>query len=331
MALIGTLTSGVSALQSFSKGMEVIGDNIANVNTTAFKGSQAEYADAFGDILRNSASSPSSGNGSDTITMQIGEGVKVDSVKANFGQGTLNPTGVPTDFGISGNGFFQVRDTSGGGTYATRAGNFRVDDQGYLTTTQGYRVQGLSDGGGVFTASVDANGKLNYVLSSTTAPSTVGDLKINLDTTVANGTLVNNTGGAFTNAEIEANAPKINGFGVNSTGDIVLQLSDGETLTRGTVLLQNYQDPNALTRVQGNLYTSLQNANPIGGLTLSATNNTPSKAGNGSIEQGTLELSNVDLTQEFSNLINTQRSFQAGSRVITTADQVLQEIVNLIH
>jgi flagellar hook protein FlgE len=327
MAIIGILSSGVSALKSFSQGMEVIGDNIANVNSTAFKGSRTQYATNFGDILQNSAASPAGGNGSNTVTMQIGQGVHVSSITADFSQGDLSSTGQATDFGISGQGFFRVRDVQSGQDYATRAGDFRIDDQGYLVTSQGFRVQGLNDGIGRFEASV-VNGKLTYTLASSTPAATVGDLKIDTGISMAGGTLTNNTGGAFTDAEVEANAPKIVGLGVNSAGDLVLQLSDGNSFARGRMLLQNYQDPNALVREPGNLYSGLETANPIGGLALSA-NNSPGMGGTGRIEQGTLELSNVDLTEEFSQLINTQRSFQAGSRLITTADDVLEEVINL--
>ncbi|MEA3212871.1 MAG: flagellar hook protein FlgE [Chthoniobacter sp.] len=328
MSLIGLLTNGVSALKAFSKGMEVIGDNIANVNSTAFKSSRIQYADNFADILQHSASSPSDGNGSNVTTMQLGEGVHVSAIKVNFNQGSLNTTGQATDFGISGQGFFRVRDVQGSNDYVTRAGDFRVDDQGFLVTPQGFRVQGLSDGLGQMDATV-VNGQLSYTLTSSTPPSTVGDVKLDSGISITDGTLTNNTGGLFTDAEVDANAPKIVGFGVNSAGDLVLRLNNGDNLTRGRLLLQNFQDPNALVREAGNLFSALQTANPIGGLTLSSVNNTPGQGGTGQIEQGSLELSNVDLTEEFSSLINTQRSFQAGSRLITTADQVLEEIVNL--
>ncbi len=328
MALIGTLTSGVSALKAFSKGMEVIGDNIANVNSTAFKGSTARYADNFGNILRNSASSPSNGNGSNVTTMQVGEGVHLSSVKVNYGQGSLSSTGLSTDLGINGEGFFRVRDVQGGVDYATRAGDFRIDDQGYFVTEKGFRVQGLSDGAATVEATF-VNGQLSFSLTSTTAPTTVGDLRIDSGISIAGGTLTNNTGGAFTDAEIEAKAPQILGFAVNTAGDITLKLSNGAEFTRGKILLQKYQDPSALVRIDGNLFGSLSTANPIGGLALSAANNTSGSSGNGAIEQYKLELSNVDLTEQFSQLINTQRSFQAGSRIITTADSVLEEIVNL--
>lgn len=328
MPLIGSLTSGVSALNAFSKGMEVIGDNIANVNTTGFKTARVDYADNFGDIMQHAASSPASGNGSDSTNMQVGQGVHVQDIQVNFGQASLTTTGQATDVGITGDGFFRVKDPQSGNDYVTRAGNFRIDDQGYLVTQEGFRVQGLDDGIGQMTATV-VNGQLSYSLTSSTPPSTVGDLKVDSGLSTASGTLTNSTGGAFTDAEVDANAPKITGFSIDGSGALTLQLSNGDTLNRGQVLVQNFQDPHALTRVSGNLFSGLQTANPIGGLALSATNNTPGAGGNGQLEQGHLEISNVDLTSEFSNLINTQRSFQAASRVITTADSILEEIVNL--
>ena len=119
MPLISTLTTGVSALRSFSKGLEVIGNNIANVNTTGFKSSSVSFADTFSDTLR--ASAPSTGTTSDQSAVQVGTGVQVASIKASFTQGALTSTGNTTDLGISGNGFFIVKDGSGN-QFATRDG-----------------------------------------------------------------------------------------------------------------------------------------------------------------------------------------------------------------
>jgi flagellar hook protein FlgE len=118
-------------------------------------------------------------------------------------------------------------------------------------------------------------------------------------------------------------------FTVDQSGNVVETLSNGDTFDRGQVLLQNFSDPNALTREGNNLYGNTGAAGPIGGAGLSAANNTPGSAGMGAIEVGTLEGSNVDLSQEFANLITTQRSFQAASRVITTSDTILDEIIHL--
>ena len=104
MSLVATLNSGVSALSSFAEGIQVISNNISNVNTTGFKGSRAGYADSFSNILRQAAPAPASGTGSNTPATQIGTGVRVGSVAANFEQGTLTSTGKNTDLAIAGQG-----------------------------------------------------------------------------------------------------------------------------------------------------------------------------------------------------------------------------------
>jgi flagellar hook protein FlgE len=326
MALINSLTSGVSALESLEKGIDVIGNNIANVNTVGFKGSKAEYSDSFSNLLQQSAPSPASGNGSNVPAMQIGTGVQLSSVTGDFVQGTLSTTGSNTDLGISGNGFFRVRDTANNRDYVTRAGDFRIDDQGYLTTLDGFRVQGLSDGAATYDAT-DVNGSLVYTQTAT-PPSAVGDIKIDFNISIGNG-LTNSTGGAFTDAQVTANAPAMRSFTVDQLGNVVVSLTSGETFIRGKVLLQNFRDPTALMREGNNLFGNFDAAGPVGGTALSDTNNAPGTNGLGRIEVGTLEQSNVDLSQEFANLITAQRSFQAASRIITVSDDVLDEIIHL--
>jgi flagellar hook protein FlgE len=99
------------------------------------------------------------------------------------------------------------------------------------------------------------------------------------------------------------------------------------------VLIQTYTDPAALVREGNNLYSGLSAAGPVGAAAndpaLQAAVNKPGTNGLGSIQAGTLELSNVDLTDQFANLITTQRSFQAASRLVTVSDSVLEDIVNL--
>src|SRR4051812_16946745 len=108
MSLIGTMGSGVSALRTFMKGLEVIGNNIANVNTTGYKASEARYADSFSNILQRSA--PGGADTSNTPATGIGTGVSLAGISTNFGQGSLASTGRDTDLGISGNGFFRVKN-----------------------------------------------------------------------------------------------------------------------------------------------------------------------------------------------------------------------------
>lgn len=280
MALIGTLTSGVSALRTFGKGLEVIGNNIANINTTGYKSSQASFSDSFSNTLRNS--SPSSGTASSQSAIQIGTGVQLSTIQTNFTQGALTSTGNVTDLGVSGKGFFIVRDATSGTQYATRDGQFRVDDNGFLVSTGGQRVQGLV--GGV-----------------------IDDIQIGAALPVG--------------AQLQA-------ISFDSQGNLVESYSDGTSAVTGQIQLQNFTDVSALMREGNNLFTGLAAAGPVGGGILAGSNN-PGSDGLGTIQTGVLESSNVDLTDQFSQLITTQRSFQAGSRLITVSDTVLEDIVNL--
>ena len=97
----GALSSGISALRSFSKGMEVIGNNIANVNTVAFKGQRIKYAETFNQLLQQSAPSPSDGRGSNVQASQVGLGVQVQGIVGQFEQGGLSATAQPTDLAIT--------------------------------------------------------------------------------------------------------------------------------------------------------------------------------------------------------------------------------------
>ena len=326
MSLVGTLNSGVSALKTFSQSIQVTANNISNVNTTGFKGSRAEYSDNFSDILQRATPSAASGVGSNQSSTAIGTGVQLAGVTSNFSQGTLTSTGSNTDLGIAGGGFFRVRDTANNLDYVTRSGDFRLDDKGYLTTSDGFRVQGLSDGSATYAATSTA-GSLTYT-QTPTLPATIGDIKVDFSIGIGAG-LTKSTGGAFTDAQVELNKPTMQSFTIDGQGNLSIGLSNGDTMTRGRVLLQNFQDPNALTRQGNNLFNGFAAGGPIGGTDLSEANNAPGTNGLGRLEIGTLELSNVDLGQEFADMIVTQRSFQAGSRVITVSDSMLEEVINL--
>jgi flagellar hook protein FlgE len=140
--MLSSLTSGVSGLDSFQDQMDVIGNNIANLNTTGYKAATVDFADAFSNTLQNPSGGTSTSDGSAAI--QVGTGVDITGTGNNWGQGALTATGVESNMGINGNGFFLVKDPSTGTTYATRAGDFSVDANGYLVTDTGQRVQGYN-------------------------------------------------------------------------------------------------------------------------------------------------------------------------------------------
>jgi flagellar hook protein FlgE len=130
MGILGALFSGVSGLDVYSNSIEVIGNNIANTNTSGFKASRAE----FSDILAQSLSGAGSGS-------QIGRGVQLSAVSTQFTQGSFETTSSGTDLAIDGSGFFIVKNNDG--VFYTRAGQFNVNAQGLLINSRGDRVQGV--------------------------------------------------------------------------------------------------------------------------------------------------------------------------------------------
>jgi flagellar hook protein FlgE len=131
MSLSSSFYTALSGLDTHTVAMQVVGDNIANLNTIGFKGSTALFEDVLGNAMT-------------TVTGvdQTGVGAKVSSIDNNFTQGTLETTGINTDVGITGKGFFVVKDVSTNVNYYTRAGHFNLDTDGYYVTPQGLRVQG---------------------------------------------------------------------------------------------------------------------------------------------------------------------------------------------
>lgn len=169
--MAGSLWSGISGLNASAKQMDVIGNNIANVNTVGFKAGTI----AFGDILSQSIAG---GSG----TMQVGRGVDVNAVPTLFGQGSFESTQSPTDLAIDGDGFFMVND-SNGATYYTRAGMFNIAKDGYLRDVNGYKVQGYQylDG-----KNTNAVGDLSLSgLQSTPSPTTEFSIGANLNSEAA--------------------------------------------------------------------------------------------------------------------------------------------------
>ena len=143
MPLSASLNVGVSALKSFAEGIQVTSNNIANVNTIGYKASRAQYSDTFSNLLKPLVPN-NSNTGVKIPPTQIGGGVQIESVAAVFSQGTIQTSSNNSDLAIAGSGFFLVKDVTTGKVMATRAGNFRLDSDGYLVTQQGYRVQGAS-------------------------------------------------------------------------------------------------------------------------------------------------------------------------------------------
>ncbi len=176
MALSSALFSGISGLNSLGNAMQIIGDNIANVNTVGFKGSTF----TFQDLLSQSIATQSG-------TSQVGRGTALGDIYSTFEQGSFESTGNTTDLAIGGDGFFVLRESNTENLFYTRAGNFRFNKDGYLVNPEGYVVQGWE---------LDENGEdigsvTDIVLDSFTSPpeeSTRITVITNLDSDAENKT-----------------------------------------------------------------------------------------------------------------------------------------------
>ena len=280
--MLNALSSAVSGLDAYQEQMDIIGNNIANLNTTGFKSASGNLVDAFSNTLQAATAASTSTNA--TNAMQIGTGVTTASITNDWSQGAINSTGVSSDLAINGNGFFVVQDPTTGAQYVTQDGTFTVNASGNLVTATGMYVMGTN--------------------GTSTSLSPV---------------VINTTGMPATSSPTAT----MTSYTINAQGTITVNLSDGTSFSRAQVMLQNFADPQALTSVGNNLYSNMANA---GGLSAPAA---PGSGALGTIQSGALELSNVDLSAQMADLITAQRAFEANSKIVTTSDELLQDVVNL--
>lgn len=270
--MMRSLYSGVSGLRTHQTRMDVIGDNIANVNTVGFKRSAVTFKDVFYQTLRGGSAGTTNTPGSGgTNPQQIGLGVTLGSIDVVHTQGAAASTGNGTDLMIQGDGFFVVQD-SVGNLYYTRAGAFHFDNNGDLVTSDGM-----------------------YVMQKD------GTTKITVPTTAQS-------------------------FSIDKMGVVHYIDSSGASNDSQTIGLAKFPNPTGLEKVGESLYreTASSGTHQIGG-----AGDSSAGLANTSIIPSALEMSNVDLAQEFTDMIITERGFQANARTITTSDQMLQELVNL--
>ena len=293
--MMRSMFAGVSGLRNHQIKMDVIGNNIANVNTYGYKMSRVAFQDMYSQNIR-SASSGTAGLGG-TNPMQIGLGTSTAAIDVLHEGGGAATTDRPLDFCIEGNGFFAVQQNED--TYYTRAGNLYLDAQGYLITANGLFVKGImgTDEGNYFDLGVPD--KVNLIDLENFDPENDGD-----DV----GRLVIPDG--------------FESISINSKGVISGKYKDGETYVIGQILLTTFKNPSGLTKEGNNLYAATANSGP-------AVIGQPGATGVGTIRSGALEMSNVDLSKEFTDMIITQRGFQANSRIITVSDTLLEELINL--
>lgn len=184
--MMRSMYSAVSGLRIHQSKMDVIGNNIANVNTVGFKKGQVTFQEVFSQVVRG-ASAPTGGKGG-TNPQQIGLGVALGSINTIHTKGPSQRTDNPTDLMIDGEGFFVVSDDPNfNNRYYTRAGNFSIDRDGNLVTADGYKVLGYAaDENGNITNEI-TNIRIN--MSETKAPTATDKVQFrgNLDSRLNNG------------------------------------------------------------------------------------------------------------------------------------------------
>ncbi|MDD4334571.1 MAG: flagellar hook-basal body complex protein [Desulfotomaculaceae bacterium] len=266
--MIRSLYSGVSGMKNHQVRMDVIGNNIANVNTSGFKSSRANFQDTLYQAIRSGSAATTNALGG-VNPSQVGLGMSVSSITGNMGQGNTQSTGRTLDLAIQGNGWFAVSD--GANTYYTREGVFYIDDAGNLVNSNGYHL-------------LDSNG-------SEISLGTDGVATLNIS-----------QGGEITGVDLQGN--------------------DLGPFTIGLAMFPNQE---GLERVGQNLFRQ----SAASGELINDSLGEPTVGGYGVIRSHYLEMSNVDLTEEFTNMITTQRGYQASARTITTSDQMLEELLNV--
>lgn len=358
--MLNSMYSGISGLGANQKKLDVIGNNVANSGTTSFKSSSVTFQDSMYQSYKG-ASGPGLNLGG-VNPSRVGMGVSIQSIVTNMAQGSLQPTGRPYDVAVDGTGYFIVAkgpedgtievDTSQGMSsktlenFFTRDGSFKVDSKGNLLNSNGYRVmgyaisypgklddttkpptlvmpQGTSPKGGVAQYVDGESAKLNADqahLVPLIIPETVS--KPEVDAT-----------GKLTEKNVDV---RIQGFSIENDGLIKAVLADGSTTVLGQVAMASFTNNEGLEQKGNNLYSPSANSGNalvrVGkyekGTALQDGRIDNGKA-YGQVLNGFLEMSNVDLSAQFTDMIVATRSFQACGKIITTADEILQELVNL--
>jgi flagellar basal-body rod protein FlgG len=252
--MIDALYISASGLRSQQEQIDVISNNVANMQTPGFKKSRVNFAEMTGVQPAQETTNAPQFNG---------DGTRVLSTMAIFSEGEMRATQNATDIAIDGAGFYELQNEAGE-KYYSRAGQFRVDGEGYLVSVNGLRL--------------------------------AQDIQI---------------------------SPDAKDVRIAATGEVSALLGNDTARTElGVIELASFASPDALTAVGQNMYAVSESS---GAPTLGK----PGEVGFGKLQQGYLEMANVDMVDEMTNLVMAQRAYQLNARVLQAADQILETINNL--
>ncbi|WP_409305429.1 flagellar hook protein FlgE [Peribacillus sp. SCS-155] len=398
--MLRSMYSGISGMKNFQTKLDVIGNNIANVNTYGFKKGRVSFKETMNQTISGATAAQVNRGGKNS--MQVGLGSALATIDTVQTGASLQTTGRSLDLGIDGDGFFIVKQ--GDQQMYSRGGNFYLDDNGTLVNGDGLKVQSFQNGvlsdivvnvnstlPSVATKSMEIRGALpdssalvsnsegkveqmkvvdnagmehvldyqfvpvggNWVINISNPNSkaepkpitsitldsdgqnntfTAGqdtidlsslditdgytEVKLNMSQLTSKGDSIT----AFVNPDGNLSGG-LESFNIGALGELNGVYSNGQIRQLGQIALAKFSNPSGLSKAGNNLFQETVNSG-------TANVSIPGD-GRGSLQSGALEMSNVDLSEEFTEMITAQRGFQANTRIITTSDEILQELVNL--
>ena len=398
--MLDSIFIGMSGLMGYSRGLRVIANNTANINTPGFKGATLQFGDQF------YASGPASGAFSAASVNQLGQGLATYATTLDFSQGELRQSGNDLDLAVDGQGLFVLKDKNGESRY-TRDGEFKFDDDGFLVSrSNGAKVMAYDEHGalvevslaglrtnpakatstvafrGVLASGTNSDG--SYIVTDMVVRDAIGgehvltvqfkqaattqDNTVRWDVTVKDGTTEVGTGTLlFVGNQIDPSSAKITinykptglselpltldfsqdvtsqvtgnkssltitstdgyAFGnltqatFDTDGVLNLKYSNGQTTKGVRLALARFDSPDSVRAAGDNMFEPTD---------VSTWESGSAQTGAfGAIRSGVVEISNVDLSSEFSDLVIMQRGYQASSQVVSTANEMIQELFSL--
>lgn len=353
--MTGAMYAAVAGLKAHMSKLNVIGNNVANVNTYGYKAARTTFKESLYTSVRSGS------NGTATVggvnPAQVGYGCSVGTIDLDMSTKNYVPTGVGLDCMIDGDGFFLVGGKDSAGVDAqnltlTRVGNFTFDPQGYLVDGYGQVVYG-------FVTCSDSDADPGVAASTPGVSTQLAPIRLPLAakagvTGVDEGTAIypgvedgsnvyDDGTGDLTDGSTTVTLDSLSIDG--TTGKITgVNKETDETVVVGYIALANVTNPSGVTHISGPYYRAGEGAGDcvaasIGGVLSGKYLNNADGTGDNDIPvystgktaliTNGLESSGTDIATEFSEMITTQRGYQANTRIITVTDSMLEELVNM--
>ncbi|UOQ93225.1 flagellar basal body rod protein FlgG [Halobacillus shinanisalinarum] len=294
--MLRSMYAGISGMKGFQAKLDTIGNNIANVNTYGYKKGRVTFQDMMSQTV-SGAQGPIGDDANNNLRgginpSQVGLGSQIGSIDTIHTQGNRQTTSRPLDLALEGDGMFVLAEGTETADINTNTKTIALDDVNLSFTRAGNFY--LDDDGAI----VSPEGK--YVIGETDGE-----------------------------AEIITIPEDAQSFSIQTDGTVNYVDNQGEPQEAGQIRLAQFSNPSGLQKIGGNTFQNTDNAGLFtddnGQIALLEAG----QDGTGQMVSGALEMSNVDLAEAFTEMITAQRGFQANTRIITTSDEILQELVNL--